>query len=65
MEDLAAAGRAADRTILQPQPGARPATSAAEALRPPEVAPGATPLPEMAGRPVIRLGEWNNWSGVA
>jgi hypothetical protein len=65
MEDLAAAGRAADETIQAQEPAARRVTSIAEALRPQNAIPGGTPLPEHTGRPLLRLGEWNDLGGVA
>jgi hypothetical protein len=65
MEDLAAAGRAADKSIQEQPPAARPVTSLAEALRPADAVPGGSPLPELDGRPVIKLGQWNNLGGVA
>lgn len=60
MEDLTAAGRAADKTI---QRSAAPvqvrAATVAEALQPaPELR--GDPLPEHADRPAFRLGEWND-----
>jgi hypothetical protein len=64
MEDLTAAGRAADKSIEEQPPAARP-VSLAEALRPADAMPGGTPLPELAHRPALRLGQWNDLSGVA
>ena len=59
MEDLAAAGRAVDKSIQLRAPAPRPAVSLVEALRPADAVPGGTPLPELADKPVLRLGEWN------
>jgi hypothetical protein len=63
-EDLAAAGRAADKTIRARVPGVRP-VPLAEALRPVEPVPPVALLLELAGKPPLRMGEWNNWDGVA
>jgi hypothetical protein len=59
MQDLAAAGRAADKSIQRPAPSPGPAGSAVEALRPAEAVPGWTPMPELEGKPRIVLGTWN------
>jgi hypothetical protein len=64
VQDLAAAGRAADTTIAAAAPGVRP-VPLAEALRPAEPVPAVALLLELAGKPPLRMGEWNNWDGVA
>jgi hypothetical protein len=64
VEDLAAQGREQDTSIVPREPSARP-VSLAEALRPADAPPGWTSLPELADRPLLQPGQWNDLGGVA